>query len=89
MIRARDDRTQEFAGIEDAIRLGQQILARRRIEVIAANRQTMQPDVAGRFKQLVEGIVAGNDGEAPERSRRGFGEPICKEWLRQSWLCGW
>ena len=36
------------------------------------------PGKSERSEEPVEGIVADNDGEAPERLRRGFGEPICK-----------
>jgi hypothetical protein len=51
VIRARGDRAQEFAGIENAIRLGQQIFWR---DVEGHRRQpaTVQPDVAGRFQEL-------------------------------------
>jgi hypothetical protein len=51
VIRARGDRPQEFAGIENAIRLGQQIFWS---DVEAHRRQpaTVQPDVAGRFQEL-------------------------------------
>ena len=49
MIRARCDRPQEFAGIENAIRLGQQIF--RRHEGHRRQPATVQPDVAGRFQE--------------------------------------
>jgi hypothetical protein len=51
VIRARCDRPQEFAGIENAIRLGQQIFWRH-VEGHRRQPATVQPDVAGRFQEL-------------------------------------
>ena len=51
MVRSRGDRPQEFAGIENAIRLGQQIF-RRDVESQRRQPASVQPDVATRLQEL-------------------------------------
>ena len=51
VVRSRGDRPQEFTGIENAIRLGQQIF-RRGVESQRRQPASVQPDVALDFRSL-------------------------------------